>query len=233
MKTLAFCDKIFTVIFMTDLYLIRHCEGEGNIKHIFNGTTDCDISELGAKQLEKLSERFKNVKIDAVYSSPLKRARMTAHAVADPKGLRLVIEPGLIELYGGEVEGKEFQKTFDRMPDLKDAWNNHPQDFWPKDGESMRHGYDRIYRVILSIAKDNDGKSVAVASHGGVIRCLMARIKFGTIERLKDMPWAENTDVTLLRIDGEKIEAVYVADHSHLTEDMLPSRSKVSGFVKE
>ena len=36
---------------MTYIYLVRHCEAMGNHKRLFQGSTDCDISEIGAKQL--------------------------------------------------------------------------------------------------------------------------------------------------------------------------------------
>ena len=41
---------------MTYIYLVRHCEAMGNHKRLFQGSTDCDISEIGAKQLEFLKE---------------------------------------------------------------------------------------------------------------------------------------------------------------------------------
>ena len=43
---------------MTYIYLVRHCEAMGNHKRLFQGSTDCDISEIGAKQLQYLKERF-------------------------------------------------------------------------------------------------------------------------------------------------------------------------------
>ena len=55
---------------MTDLYIIRHCEAMGNRDRIFQGVSDCDITDLGAKQLECIAERFKNIFPDAGYSSP-------------------------------------------------------------------------------------------------------------------------------------------------------------------
>ena len=63
---------------MTKIYVVRHCEALGNVMRIFQGSTDLDISELGAKQLEFLRKRFKNIELDRVISSPLLRARKTA-----------------------------------------------------------------------------------------------------------------------------------------------------------
>ena len=63
------------------LYLVRHCESLGNRENIFQGQLDLDISATGEKQLALLALRFRNIPIDAVYSSPLKRAYKTAEAV--------------------------------------------------------------------------------------------------------------------------------------------------------
>ena len=97
---------------MTKIYLIRHCEAEGNLKRVFQGHTDNDITELGEKQLEFLSKRFADIHLDKVYSSPLIRAVKTAKAAAKNKGLNICISRGLIELNGGIVEDKPFKETF-------------------------------------------------------------------------------------------------------------------------
>lgn len=215
---------------MTQIYLIRHCEAMGNHKRLFQGSTDCEISEIGAKQLEFLKERFKNIELDAVYSSPLLRAQKTAQAVADGKGLTIVTRKNLAELHGGVVEGKPFQEAFNAIPDLADAWNNHPQDFAPVGGEAMRDAYVRIYDEVIALARQNRGKTIAAATHGGVLRCLMCRVLYYDITRLKDVPWCENTAVTLLKIDdNDKISVEFFNDYSHVPSEYMPKRSRIVG----
>lgn len=65
----------------TRILLVRHCEAEGNTNGRFQGSSDCGISGNGEKQLELLALRLRNIRIDAMYSSPLKRAWLTAEAV--------------------------------------------------------------------------------------------------------------------------------------------------------
>ena len=215
---------------MTYIYLIRHCEAMGNHKRLFQGSTDCDISEIGAVQLKYLKERFKNIKLDAVYSSPLIRAQKTAQAVADDKGLQIITRKNLAELHGGIVEGKPFQEAFNAIPGLADAWNNHPQDFAPEGGEAMRDAYVRIYDEVIALAHSNRGKTIAAATHGGVLRCLMCRVLYYDITRLKDVPWCENTAVTLLKIDdNDKISVEFFNDYSHVPSEYMPKRSRIVG----
>lgn len=215
---------------MTYIYLVRHCEAMGNHKRLFQGSTDCQISEIGARQLEYLKERFKNIHLDAVYSSPLIRAQKTAEAVAYGKGLNIITRKNLAELHGGVVEGKPFVEAFNAIPGLADAWNNHPQDFAPEGGEAMRDAYVRIYDEVLALARQNRDKTIAAATHGGVLRCLMCRVLYYDITRLKDVPWCENTAVTLLKIDdSDKISVEFFNDYSHVPTEYMPKRSRIVG----
>ena len=63
---------------MTTLFLIRHAQAEGNLYRIAQGQFDSYITALGYKQIDALAERFKNVHLDALYSSDLRRTRTTA-----------------------------------------------------------------------------------------------------------------------------------------------------------
>lgn len=213
---------------MTQIYLIRHCEAMGNRMRHFQGSTDCDISETGAVQLEYLKERFKDIKLDAVYSSPLIRAQKTAQAIAYKKGLKIITRRNLAELHGGVVEDRPFKEAFNSIPGLADTWNNHPQDFAPEGGEPMRDAYVRIYDEIMALVHQNRGKTIAVATHGGVLRCLMCRVLYYDITRLKDVPWCENTAVTLLKIDdNDKISVEFFNDYSHVPNEYMPRRSRI------
>ena len=216
---------------MTDIYIVRHCEAEGNNKRLFQGSTDCDITEMGEKQLELLKKRFSDIHLDIIYTSPLIRARKTALAIKGDREIPVVSDKGLTEIHGGVVEGKPFNEAFGNIPGLAEAWNNAPQDFAPEGGEPMRHAYERIWNAVLKVTRENRGKTVAVATHGGVTRCRNCRLVFGAIERLKDMTWCENTGVTLLRFsDDLTLEIVFMNDTTHLPDELLPKRNRMASI---
>ena len=219
---------------MTRIYIVRHCEAIGNIKHIFQGTTDLDITELGEKQLVRLEERFNDINLDRVYSSPLIRTQKTAKAIIGDKNLPLEINQGIIEINGGFLEGKHYSETFGVMPELLDTWLNHPQDFAPKDGEPMTVSYERIWNEVKKIAIENQDKTVALATHGGVMRCLHCRLLHGSIDQLVNTPWTGNTAVSLLEMDDSlKPNLVFYNDVSHLPENLQNKKSKIDNFLKE
>lgn len=213
---------------MTYIYLVRHCEAMGNHKRLFQGSTDSDISEIGFKQLEYLKKRFKSIHLDAVFSSPLIRAQKTAEAVAYGKDLEIITRKNLAELHGGVVEGKPFVEAFNAIPGLADAWNNHPQDFAPQGGEAMRDAYVRIYDEVIALAHMNRDKTIVAATHGGVLRCLTCRILYNDITRLKDVPWHENTAVTLIKVDdNDNIGIEFFNDYSHVPQEYMPKRNRI------
>jgi len=218
---------------MTRIYMVRHCEALGNVKRVFQGSSDFDISELGAKQLEFLSKRFKNVHLDRVFCSPLIRTQKTAKAIVGTKPIDIETNKGLIELHGGVVEGRPFAEAFASIPGLADAWDNHPQDFAPENGESMRHAYERIWETVKEIAAQNKGKTVACASHGGVIRCLTCRLLYNDITKLKDTKWSENTAVTLIEFDDNLNPTLITLNNiCHLPEELINRKSRLSSFMK-
>ncbi len=227
---------IFNIIskgdLMTKIYIVRHCEAMGNLMRIFQGTTDLDISDTGKKQLELLEKRFSSTPIDKIYTSPLIRTKKTAEAIKGNRDIEIISHNGLIELDGGIVEGKPFKETFSSMPELFDSWINHPEDFHPENGESMKNAYTRIFKTIIDIAKNNKDKTIACATHGGVSRCLACRLMNGDIKGLKNTPWSENTAVSLIEFDDNlNPELVFYNDVSHLPEELMPKRNRLSNFM--
>ena len=218
---------------MTKIYFVRHCEATGNLNRTFQGSTDTDITELGEKQLEKLKERFSNITIDKIYSSPLKRAQKTALAIKGERNIEIELLEGIIELDGGIIEGKPITISFKEHPDLKDAWFNHPEDFAPEGGETMRDAYERVWNAFLMLTEKHRGQTIACASHGGIIRCLECRILYNDITRLKDVAIFDNTAIILFEIDENgKISIKFTNDYTHLPPELMRQTSRISDFMK-
>ena len=93
---------------MTTVYLVRHAKSIGNTERIFQGRSNLGLSAEGRAQLPQLAERFRNIPLEAVYSSPLQRAVQTAEAVGHYHNLPIQTEEDLSEIYAGEWELKRF-----------------------------------------------------------------------------------------------------------------------------
>lgn len=213
---------------MTKIYIVRHCEAMGNLERKFQGLTDLDISDLGKKQLKALSERFKDINLEGIYSSPLLRAKKTANALRGDRKIEITELKGLIEINGGVYENLKYTEIIEKFPDFKDIWSNRPHDFAPENGEKMTHAYERIWNTVLNIAKENNGKTVACATHGGVIRCLICRALKNDITKLSQIPISYNTAVSLLEFDNDlNCHISFFNDDSHITPELM----NTSAFV--
>lgn len=218
---------------MTKIYLVRHCESEGNKKRIFQGRHNTDISEKGAKQLACLAERFKDVGLDKIYSSSLLRARKTALAIAERKGMTVETDDAFIEINLGELDGNPWDFIFDNNPDLKYAWYNEPYNFAPPGGETMKQIYTRAKNGLKKLvdAPENKDKTILIATHGCCLRNLLCYVMFDDIKRLGEVPGSSNTGVTLLLCDENGIKIDCQGDVSHLPEELVSSIKRV--FTEE
>ena len=211
----------------TRILLVRHCEAEGNTNGRFQGSSDCGISGNGEKQLELLALRLRNIRIDAMYSSPLKRAWLTAEAVNRYHHLPIHAEKRLQEIDGGDYEGLRWADLPKVAPEQDANWYTAPQNFCAPHGESMRQVYDRVWEAVRAIVRENPGKTVCVASHGCAIRNILCHAMNKPLEQLNDVDWCDNTAVSVIDFDqqGNPHLAVW-NDASHLTPE-------VSVFAKQ
>jgi broad specificity phosphatase PhoE len=210
---------------MTTVYLIRHCQATGNVRRLFQGSSDTDITDEGKEQLRFLSERFRSIPIDIICSSDLQRAMLTAAAVNTYHRKAIVPTPLLREIHGGDWEGADVTAFPDRYPEESRLWENEPQAFKAPGGESMADVYNRVKNALTQIVTDCDGKTVAVVSHGCAIRNMLCLIKYGGIRRLNDVEWSKNTGVSCAEYDGGVWNVHYMNDISHLPEDKSGSFS--------
>ena len=90
---------------MPELLLVRHGETDWNRDHRVQGQTDTPLNATGLAQAHALASSLSCVPLDAVYSSDLARARMTAETVAEPHGLPVEVEVDLREKDFGTWEG--------------------------------------------------------------------------------------------------------------------------------
>ncbi len=96
-----------------DLYIIRHGESQGNVGRDIENP---HLTELGQKQAELLALRLRNVKFDAILSSPLTRAVQTATPLAELRGMPITVFDELYEVgtYGDETLS-DVQKRAERV----------------------------------------------------------------------------------------------------------------------
>lgn len=205
---------------MTRVILVRHCEAFGNTQGLFQGHTDCDISGNGETQLALLGLRCRNMQIDALYTSPLIRARKTAEAINAYHHLELQIEPRLIEINGGDFEGVPFDELPQRFPQQMKIWTETPGFFSAPNGETMRQVYERGWSALQDLVGKNMGKTIAATSHGCTIRNILCHALQKPLEKLGEVDWCDNTAISILEFDDAmQVNVVSMNDASHIPQE--------------
>lgn len=152
------------------LYFVRHGETDMNARNMFYGWYDVDINEKGVTQANELKEAFKNIHIDAIYSSDLKRALHTAEIIADGRPIEKV--PDIRELYYGKWENRTWEEMTPEDLALLKQWATDWVDLSLPEGEAFMDFYDRVGRGLDRIIKENKGKHVLIVSHNGALSAM-------------------------------------------------------------
>ena len=205
---------------VTTLYIVRHCQSAGNQGGRFQGQFDGPVNEMGEKQLELLSLRFRNEHLDAIYSSPLTRAYKTAQAIDRFHDLPIQTMDGLSEIDVGEMENQLLSEIAVKYPEVAHNWDSAPDLCAFPGGETMAQVYERVGETIQRIVEENPGKVVAVVTHGGFIKNLNARIVYGSVEGLRKSAVFGNTSVSILEAEDGVLRWKSVNDMSHLPEEL-------------
>lgn len=161
------------------LHCIRHGQSVYNAEGRVQGQSDVPLSELGRKQSEAVAAATARMPIEALYSSPLRRAMQTARAVADALGLEIRTDPRLKEVDAGIFQDKLRSDLEQLYPQQLARWLSGDLDFVIPGGESRRMLARRGCQALEAIRQAGHDEA-AVVCHG--------RLLVVTLHRLVDFP---------------------------------------------
>jgi probable phosphoglycerate mutase len=186
------------------LLLIRHGESEGNTEMRLQGRGDYPLTERGLAQALRLAERLRGLSLAALYSSPIRRAWLTADVIGEATGLDATELPGVQEYDFGEVSGITFRELLEKHPEIIEQYRRGPDYPSFPGGESREDFRRRVCETLWGLAARHPGASVAVVTHAGpiVVFCLEVlglpyqrpvplRVHNGsvTVVHIRDGPW--------------------------------------------
>lgn len=161
---------------MPNLLMARHGETELKSSIRFWGSTDVPLSELGIEQAEKLSSRLAGERIDTIYASSLKRARVTAETIARVHGAGVVICPEIREVDFGKLEGLTFDEICKQYPEIARRWRERSYDFEYPGGEPQKIFFQRVLGFLDRLDSHESNKNILVVAHSGVLRLLLCEM---------------------------------------------------------
>lgn len=201
---------------LTRIYIVRHCEAEGNACRRSQTNYEGTVTTKGLAQCEALRKRFHEEKIDAVYSSDSYRARVTADAVAADHGLLTRYRYLLREYRVGNWDGNANGNVYEDYPEVMKHNAELPGEMWFPGGDTYASIESRCRYILNQIALENPGRTVVVVSHALTIRILLAVAVGFPGERVNDIPYGDNTAVSLIEFENGKYSVRFNADNSHL-----------------
>ncbi|HMA35866.1 MAG TPA: histidine phosphatase family protein [Chloroflexia bacterium] len=189
-----------------NLYLVRHGLSTGNVAGRLQGWSDTDLTPEGLRQAYKTAQFFAyyrathRLAFAAVYSSPLRRAWLTAAAIGERLGQAPLAVLDLREMHAGAIEGLTLAEWQSRYPEVASAWRDRENlDFgWPG-GETRRGFRARCLRAISEIvAQHAPDDNLIVVTHGGFIKGYLAAA--GLIDTAGSNPYsADNCSITYVQ----------------------------------
>lgn len=157
------------------LYLVRHGQSEGNVKHLWYGISDLPLTALGRKQAAQVGEKLRDIPLAAAYTSPLSRAADTARIALAGRDVPLTVIPDLREQDMGRLESMSeadisaFDPTY--LAQLEKDWVH----VCPLEGEPFDTGLaPRVAAVLDALAEK--GEDCAIFSHNGPLCFAMTHL---------------------------------------------------------
>jgi broad specificity phosphatase PhoE len=170
------------------LILVRHCESQWNEEGRIQGFSDPELNETGKEQAERVAQALRGEKINAVYSSPLKRAVETARAIAQKHQLEVKVDPALKEIDTGELEGLTLEELRRLYGDFLKEWKEGRGSLRMPGGESLEELQRRAWGAIQRIVQTHSDGAVVVVSHtftNLIILCSALNMDLSSFRRFK------------------------------------------------
>lgn len=189
---------------MLSVYLLRHGQTPYNADgNRYCGHTDIALTDKGIEQAEAVYQRLKGIRLDAVYSSPLIRARRTAELATGREEVQT--DERLIEIDFGGWENKTMQEFVAEDPGSWARWIDDPEhNRAGNTGESGGEVIKRLDGFFNEMLTRHAGQTILIVGHNGVNRLYMAH-KLGMPLKHYRRLFQDNSAITLFELDDRGV----------------------------
>ncbi|MGL5081502.1 MAG: histidine phosphatase family protein [Microcoleaceae cyanobacterium] len=169
----------------TRVILVRHGQSTYNAQHRIQGRLDVSVlTDKGCTDADQVGETLASLRFDAVYCSPLQRAKKTTELVVSRLGNQPPVQSTelLLEVDLPLWEGMERQAVIDQFPEDYRCWHEHPDQFFmvvSRDGTEQKHFpilslFEQARKFWLEVLAKHLDQTILVVAHNGINRCLLA-----------------------------------------------------------
>ena len=201
------------------LILVRHGETERNSEaRLQGGKSDLPLNEKGRNQARYLGLALKGEKLEAIYSSPLKRALETAQAISAHHRLRIQPDPALAEIDMGFIDGLDLAQVKESQPDFWKRWREEDYSVALPGGESVLQVQQRAWGTVQGIINRHREGSVAVVGHGITLQTIIAALLGAPLSSFTRFRLGV-ASISIFQIDDERTSLVSLNETCHLMND--------------
>ncbi len=161
---------------MTYVFLVRHGTTIWHVENRYAGTTEVALDPRGYVQAERLGAWASKAGLDAIWCSPLSRARETAAPAARATGLEVRIDERLREIDFGQMEGKTMAEAERLFPEEIRRFKADPATYPMPGGEDPVHAACRAVAALRDIASAHPKGRVLVVAHSTLIRLTLCSL---------------------------------------------------------
>jgi broad specificity phosphatase PhoE len=205
---------------MAAIYLVRHGESEMNVvPHLSHRMADLPLTERGQQQARLLAARLAAHRLAGIVTSPLRRARQTADAIADVTGGQIRVAEALREINCGDLDGRSDAEAWTATRAIYARWNRGERETTFPGGESHRELCARLAGVVREIVQAHPHEDVAVVGHGGLFWFALPEVCGLPLDARTELL---NTSVTVLRHEGGAIACDLWGCITHLGPETAP-----------
>jgi probable phosphoglycerate mutase len=185
------------------LWLVRHGHTGWNAAGRYLGTSDLDLDEVGLQQALQLARWAAEMRVDAIVTSPARRAWRTASSVGTHLRIEPRMEDRLRELDFGMAEGRTLAEVGQQDPQVVARFELDPVKHHLPGGEHPRNAVCRMRAVVADVLKMEAARPLVV-THGTVLRLLLCNILGVPLREYRRLlPLAEHCAITELSVtDG-------------------------------
>lgn len=204
---------------MLTLYFLRHGQTSFSRANAFCGAAlNPDLTEDGRQMAELFAKAYGDMKWEAIFASPLKRALETAHPLCNATAMSPQLRDGLKEIGYGQWEGKTVEEVDNEFHDDYIRWTADPAWYPPTDGEAAISIAHRSLQVIEEIQRVHESGNVLIVSHKATIRIMLCSLLGIDVGRFRFRLACPVASVSVVEFGKHGPLLKCMADRSHLDD---------------
>ena len=203
-----------------NLYMVRHGQTAASRENRFNGSSDPPLTSVGESMAEAFALAYASLTWDAVYTSPMLRARQTADALCRLTGVQANLEDGLKEIDYGEWEGLRQADVKQRWPEAFEHWADDVASRGTPGGETAFQVAARAMRVVEGIRARYQRGNVLLVSHKATLRVITCALLGLDVRLFRERIAQPVCAVTMFELTGRTALLTRLGDRTHLSEEL-------------